>query len=364
MELMQAFHQWATRPNDERFLSLHAMQEFKNTQRSDSRSGVVSSRRIEVRPVDDDPTHKGLMIHGQNGNGAVATHWSFGQLATLAKSPAGYLRSLPAPIAADCLNYGFKFMRDIEDVGILLHRDDNMIELRAATGPKYGRIWDSDVLFHLIDYVGDGVSGQWKVPGEFGKPVTVNRQNTTLYASDRDMFVFLTDENNLIEVPNRRNGETGAMSRGFFVWNSEVGSKTFGVSTFLFDYVCMNRIIWGARDIHTVKIRHTASAPDRFLEDAVPALEDYANSSSANITNAIENARAKRLDDVGDFLAKRFNAKTAKRIMEQHEVEEGRPIETIWDAVTGVTAVAKDIQHVDARVVMEQEGGKLLDLVA
>jgi hypothetical protein len=32
------------------------------------------------------------------------------------------------------------------------------------------------------------------VPGEFGQRVAVTKQNTTLYASDRDMFVFLADE--------------------------------------------------------------------------------------------------------------------------------------------------------------------------
>ena len=36
------------------------------------------------------------------------------------------------------------------------------------------------------------------------------------------MFVFLADEENRIELPNRRAGRFGAFARGFFVWNSEV----------------------------------------------------------------------------------------------------------------------------------------------
>ena len=76
------------------------------------------------------------------------------------------------------------------------------------------------------------------MPGEFGNKVTVTTANTTLFASDRDMFVFLADEDNRIEIPNRRAGKFGSFARGFFVWNSEVGKTTLGAGFFLFDYVC------------------------------------------------------------------------------------------------------------------------------
>ena len=52
------------------------------------------------------------------------------------------------------------------------------------------------------------------------------------------------------------------------------------------------------------------------------------------------------------------------QIKAAHEREEGRPIETLWDAVTGVTAYAKTIEHQDNRVGIERLGGKLLDLAA
>ena len=32
-------------------------------------------------------------------------------------------------------------------------------ELRAATGPAYGRIWDADIVDALVERFGDGVSG-------------------------------------------------------------------------------------------------------------------------------------------------------------------------------------------------------------
>ena len=51
-------------------------------------------------------------------------------------------------------------------------------------------------------------------------------------------------------------------------------------------------------------------------------------------------AREKRLDDVEAFLAKRFGKKLAADIHTVHELEEHRPIETLWDVTTAVTAVA------------------------
>lgn len=359
MELMQASRQWATRPADERYVSLLDMADHFATQRNNSRELVVSTRQIEMRPV----AGGGIEMVGPQGHGYEPTNFAFGQLATLAEAPAGYLRTVPAEIASDCVNYGLKFKRNIADVGLLLHKNGSSM-VRAATGPRYGRIWNADVTNALIAKFGDGVSGDWKVPGEFGKAITVDKNNTTLYASDRDMFVFLADEDRKIEIPNRRDGKPGLMSRGFFVWNSEVGDKTFGVATFAFDYACSNRIIWGAQMFKQVTIRHTASAPDRFIEEVSPALVAYANSSAMNIVDGIKKAQLARIDNVDEFLATRFGKRLVAPLKMVHTVEENRPIETIWDATTAVTAYAKGITWQDDRVELERKGGELLKLAA
>jgi hypothetical protein len=361
MELMQASKQWSTRPADERFVSLTDMQAHFANQRANSRGTVCSSRKIQCEPTED---NKGIVVTGPNGAAYAPTHWAFGQLAQLGAAPAGYLRTLPAPIAADCINYGLQYTRDIEDVGVLLYKNGGAPTLRAATGPNYGRIWNDDITGGLVKRFGDGISGDFRVPGEFGKAVTVTKENTTLFAGDRDMFVFLADEQHRITVPGRRDGKSGDMARGFFVWNSEVGSATFGLATFLFDYVCCNRIVWGANEYKEITIRHTSGAPDRFLEEMEPALISYANGSADNVVKAIEQAKAARLDNVDEFLRKRFSARVAERIKQAHVEDEGRPIETLWDATTGVTAYARTIKYQDERVALEREGGKILDLAA
>jgi hypothetical protein len=364
VELMKASNQWSTRPDDERFVSLFDMRDHFDNVRNCSRETVVNSRKIEAQPDPADP-HKGLTIVGPSAVPYAPTHWAFGQLAQLAEAPGGYLRTIPAPIAADCINYGLKFKRNIEDVGLLLYKNGHST-LRAATGPRYGRIWNADILNTLTKRIGDGVTGEWKVPGEFGKAVEVTKENTTLYASDRDMFVFLCDEENKIEIPNRRNGKSGLMSRGFFLWNSEVGDKTFGLGTFLFDYVCCNRIVWGASDYQEIKIRHTASAPDKWLDEVTPALLSYANASSNTIVDGIKAAQAAAIapDKLDAFLANRFGKRLVDPIKMVHATEEGRPIETAWDVTTAVTAYARGLGQTDKRLELERSAGEIMKLAA
>lgn len=357
--LTRASSEWSSRPADERYTSLLDMQDFMTNLRRVSRDTVVSSKRLEVVPEG-----KQLMVYGPNGAGYEPTHWSFGQLATLVQAPAGYLRNLPAAMAADCLNYGLKFTRDAQDVGVLIRKNGHN-EFSAATGPRYGRVWNSDIVDHLVNKFGDGVSGDWRVPGEFGKRVTVTADNTTLYASDRDMFVFLADEDRRITIPNRRGGQSGTLARGFYIWNSEVGAATFGVASFLFDYVCCNRIIWGVQEYKELKFRHTAAAPDKFIDQILPVLKLYANSSPMGIVDTVKAAQAKKLDDVDAWLSKRYSVREAAQYQAVHKAEEnGRPIETLWDVVTSMTAVARERQYQDSRVDLEREAGKLLDLVA
>jgi hypothetical protein len=365
--LTQASRQWATRPNDERFTSLTALHNHCAAQRSASRAMVTASRDLTVIPDETDETHKGLRVVGKAGNAVDVSNFAFGQLAQRAGAPASYLRTLPAPLAADAMNYGLHVARDVEEVGILLTRssDAPATLMRAATGPNYGRIWNSTITGLLTERFGNGLDGDFRVPGEFGKRVEVTKDNTTLYAGDRDMFVFLADEERRIEVPNRRDGQTGSLARGFFVWNSEVGSATFGVGLFLFDYACSNRIVWGAQDYKEIRIRHTAGAPHRWLDDVAPTIESFARSSVAPMQARIIAAQQKKVDDLDAFLkARKFTGGQVAGIRAAHAADEGRPMETLWDVATGVTAYARGIAYQDDRVDIERRAGEVLALAA
>src|ERR1700761_1541183 len=366
--LHQASQQWMSRPADQRFLSLIDMQAFKRRVRERSIANVISSRKLAIAPASSEgaPTTHGLVVLGPNGVPTAPTHWSFGQLCSLASlgnSPASYFREtrMPAPMIADCLNYNLRFTRGIEEIGVLLTQGDDFSELRSVNGPNYGRVYDADVVDALVAKFGDGVTGQWRVPGEFGKAVDVTKDNTTLYASDRDMFVFLADEENRIEIPNRRAGRFGSFARGFFVWNSEVGKTTLGAGFFLFDYVCCNRIVWGADQYTEVRIRHTKGAPDRWLEEVTPVLDEYSRASAKPVIETITHAQEKRLgDELDSFLANRFGKRMVPAIKAIHETEEGRPIETLWDVTVAATAHARQLSNNDTRIEIERAAGDLL----
>lgn len=365
--LMQASNQWATRPDDERFTSLTALNDYCQRVRSASRSAVLPSFDLEAQPLAGDVTHSSLVVHTAGGETVAPTHWAFGQMAERAKAPAAYLRGLPAPLAADCINYGLRYARDVEDLGVLFYKgEDNVPQLKAVTGPQYGRVWNSTITQALVDRFGDGLTGHFRVPGEFGKEVDVTKRNTTLFASDRDMFVFLADEKRRIEMPDRRNGQSGSLARGFFVWNSETGGRSYGIGMFLFDYVCCNRIVWGAEGYTEIRGRHTVSAPQRWIDEIAPAIEAYAESSAAPVEAKLLAAQKKKVDDLDDFLSRRFSFTKAQigAIKTVHQLEEARPIETIWDTTTAITAYARGLPHQDARIELERKAGRILDLAA
>ena len=159
------------------------------------------------------------------------THWSFGQLCSLVGAPSSYLRQLPAPLAGINLQHGLLSHR--AELVKTLEADDGRVELRAVTGPDYGRIWDHELVAAVMKIAGNGTGDtRWKVPGVLDwatmthNPfVDVTKDTTTLYASDRDVFLFLVDDTNPIEAGRLPDGSPDLYFRGFYCWNSEVGSE-------------------------------------------------------------------------------------------------------------------------------------------
>lgn len=369
MELHTAARQWASRPADERFLSLHELGSFVRFRHDNCARLSLANRDINIIPSTTDeldfavvPSDDYAKRHNKRGTPASLTHWSFTQLAGLAGVPAGYIRHsrMPGALAADNLNWGLHHARKPESISMLLRKNGSW-SAAAFNGPDYGPVWDADILDTVVSEFGDGITGAWTVPGEFGTALReVTKENTTLYASDRDMFVFLADEEHRIELPNRRAGRSGSFARGFYISNSEVGARTLTLGTFLFDYVCCNRIIWGAEQASEIKIRHTAAAPHRWLEEVRPVLKVLSQSSPQPMQDALREAQATRIrGDVQKFLETRFGS-SATKIAAVHEAEELRPIETLFDAAVGATAFARTMPWQDERVRVERIAGDLL----
>ena len=109
-------------------------------------------------------------------------------------------------------------------------------------------------------------------------------------------------------------------------------------------------------------------AASRFAHEAAPALTRFANSSPQGFLNGIKAARqqivARSDEDRADFLRKRgFSKAESGKIIEKVLMEEGRPPESIFDFVQGITRLARDKTQQDARLDMEGRAKKLLDRV-
>jgi len=356
--ILDAHRQWATRPSDQRFTSLESLRES------------VANRRIRARSVDI-PLRE-VCAH-QDGTDIVINsgtsptrpnHWSFSQLCRSVQAPSAYLAALPTELAVKCLNDGLQ--RNGDNVSKLMSlRDDDGRDatLAAVTSPTYGRIWDADVV-DAVQRIVERTGGRFHNPLAYpqgrmeGNPIPPG-----LYASDRDVFMFMIDGGIRLEA-----GPRAQLNRGFFVSNSEVGAATFKLTTFLFNEVCGNHIVWGAKDVRELSIRHTSGGPARFDAQAAPALMDYVNASAKPIESAIQRAQQYVLPADKDekrqwFKSRGFTLGQADYAIAYAIREEGQ-CSTLWDAVQGVTASAREIEWMDTRIELETKGGKLLDLVS
>lgn len=365
---MTVSNQWARRPDDEKFLSLSDLKSHLETQAFASTTSLINTRKAELVAPEPQSLADTKVLHFESDAGRHEfTHWSFGQLCSLSGAPPAYLRTLPSQIVADVVNY--EMTRNPE--GRVMYHTDNTI--RAYTSDKYGRIFDYQIVEAIERMIQN--STPWKVPGKFDAwghydphhPVT--KDTTTLFASDRDIFVFLVDDLHPIEIGKLPNGDPDYLFRGFYVWNSEVGSRSFGIATMYLRGVCCNRILWGVENFSEITFRHSRFAPERFADEARPALESFSHGATRSITEGVKRAQeaviAKDDHDALEFLRKRtgFSAKRSHAILTQHEQEEGRPIRNVWDVTQGITAFARGFTAQDERVDVERKARAILDQV-
>jgi hypothetical protein len=219
--------EWFSRPDDERYLSLRELHAATLARARRATTRTVETREVRVEASRDNAERLALIVPGRD-EPVAPTHWSFGQLASLVGAPSGYLRQLPAPLAGINLQHGLLSHRG--ELIKTLETEDGRTELRAVTGPDYGRIWDHELVEAVMKIAGNGTGDtRWKVPGlldwatlTHNPHVEVTKDTTTLYASDRDVFLFLVDDAHPIEAGRLPNGDPDLFFRGFYNWSKEL----------------------------------------------------------------------------------------------------------------------------------------------
>jgi hypothetical protein len=373
--------QWRSRPDDERHANLDDLMAHVQGINDACHTSDIDPKGIRVRASAEN--HDALALELPTGEIVAPTNWAFGQLAGLVGGHASYLRKLPARLAGACLQYHLAADRETELRSYIRKVDENTNQLRAMTSTQFGRITDASVVeaVQKVAGRGDGSGGfRWKTPGmidwssraangtvRYDPNIPTTKENTTLYASDRDIFIFLVDDRNPIEIGTLPDGSPDLVFRGFYVENSEVGAGKYRISSMLLRGVCENRCLWGCEGFQSVEFSHTKSAPDRFLLETMPTLEGFAESRTDKLVNAVRSAKLALVEKERQikFLVDRGFAKTvADAALIACEREEGHPAQSIWDLCQGLTAHARSIPHNDVRLDVEKRAGALFDAAA
>jgi len=354
---MSASGQWATRPDDQRFWDLPEMLAVLKDHQQNTTIVDLNLDELEMRP---DDTNKEILLSGNGFEKVKTSHWAFGQLCQATKSPASFMRDLPADKAVELLEYRMQQLKDrqIEEDGdgdekpyrpsqVILYRNgQHMAE--GLTSQKYGRIYNADIVSRLMN-----LPGNWKVPPArptfavksqdsvvlddpriwdpthvrnwplkqlrdrprtriatqrdidginpdgLGCPVSVGDviAPAGLYGTHNEIFIFMVN-------PDCRLENEG-LARGFILRNSELGSCSFTLSTFLFEGVCGNHCIFGLKNLTEVRVVHLGDkARDRAFDDLKPKLKAYSEQSIEVEESLLRRAASLELGTTKDEVVK------------------------------------------------------------
>src|SRR5256714_1867004 len=313
-----AHREWASRPPDERYASVDALYEAARARRDRTEERTIETGEFRTQAnASDDLTFE------MSGRAATLTHWSFGQLATIAGAPPNSLRTLPASIAEDALNYGLR--RQAREHHQLLIERDAPWTVHAMTSPRYARVHHAELASRVLDLMAQHPA--WHLPlgykdGEFG----AERIPSGAYLGDRDMFLFLVDGNRDLDDPTDRT-EAG-LFRGFILRNSDVGAAALTLDVFLFRMVCGNHIIWGFQHVAGFRRRHIGSSIQTAWTTSLDGVRAALDDDTANDRTLLLRATTQELgptrDAVLETAVRRLDlshkqSAEAYTVAEQHE---------------------------------------------
>jgi hypothetical protein len=371
--LHDAHREWAKRPADERFRSLTDLHAAVTTRRKQSQDGFLNMHDVTFDVNGD------VRIKGTHGGDAKLTHWSLGQMLTKLGVPRELLTKLTPAVASAVLNDRLpKAIAEGDTDGrqrVLLHGDDDgKRTVRAFHGDTYGRVWDSDLTQTLLNYLPVG----WRNPvayegGRWGAPLVPSG----LYSGDRDMFVTFIDKGDMSDGTSFDvDGER--FNRGFFAGNSETGSKSVFFTPFMFDYMCGNNYVWGAKEVTRFRTVHRGRAAQRGLyafrtflnymneqrnagvEGFRAAVRAAKSEMAVPLKGASTTAKLECLDLAYAKFAKHFTKSEVTLALDAMLREEQSVTGTRYDWLAGFTAVARALPNADDRSKMETVASDLL----
>ncbi|REJ68873.1 MAG: DUF932 domain-containing protein [Planctomycetota bacterium] len=337
VNLTQASRELFSRPEDERFDSLESL--LAHAEHRQSLSTEHWQPWLDIEPTSLDG-HLGLRTKESE---VLLNDWSFTQLCKLSGVHKDTLNRLSVETAATALR---EVRPSDGSKPLQLYSVDNVAA--AIHGASYTRLHDADLLRVVQETAVD-----------FTPPPEGFNGATGLYAGEQDMFAFLIDPNGWVEI-----GEE-TFAPGFFVWNSEVGRRTVGISTFWFQAICQNHIVWDTTEVveftrkHTAKVHEALDEIRYLIESLVRKRDERKDGFSRVIENAMTASIGDREDAQKLLTSKGFsNALTGAAL----DLAAENGLFTVFSVVDALTRLSQKSQFAGNRTDADQRAAALLSL--
>ena len=354
-----AHREWASRPPDERYASVHALYEAARARRTrlEERPIETGDFRTEATDTDD------LVIRETSGRGR--------QHDPLELRPARDHRRRAAKLPSNAARGDCVQRNQLRAAAA--RRDEHQLfvertaprTVHAITSPRYARVHHHELAARVLDLMVQHPA--WHLPlgykdGEFG----AEKVPSGAYLGDRDMFLFLVDGNRDLDDPTDRTH--AGLFRGFILRNSDVGAAALTLDVFLFRMVCGNHIIWGFQHVAGFRRRHVGSSIQQAWTTSLDGVRAALDDDTANDRTLLLRATAQELGPTRDAVLETAVRRTevsqkqaaeAYTLAEEHETNP----RSIWGFVQGLTRLSQRTPWQDGRYVLDRAASRLLATV-
>ena len=353
--LKGAHNELFRRGPDESFPSLVELWEHCQREKDQSQDRWCPPQDLRPRPDGHrlvlslgGPSLGSPTIDAGNDGASLLNDWSFTQLCGLAGVSKDTVNRLSPATAAQV----FAETMPSANKPLQVFTEGDLI--RSLHGHSYTRLHNADLVTMLREFAVD-----FQPPQQAGK---VNPGASGLYCGEQDLFCFLIDPTGWAEI----DGE--AFAPGFFVWNSEVGKRSVGISTFWFQAVCANHIVWDAVEVteftrkHTGKVGEALGDIRRIVEQLVEKRDARRDGFVAVMRKAAETTLGADAEEAMKALAKTgITRSLAKKAL---EIAETKGRFTVFALLDALTRLAGESDFAGERTDADQKAAQLLNLVA
>lgn len=265
-----ANHEWANRPDDERFATLPQFQEFVEKRRANGRETTIRTSRLRLVNQNDDI----VLADNLNQKEYKFTNLGIRQLLNRLEVPTAILDPEKFGIQPICdlVNSRIERFEGTEHESNVLFDGESV---RSVTSDGYGRIWDAEMVPYFQKLLDNGFKippARPARPDQKGVRLATERDVLALcqgvggglvvkvgdpiapaglYSGNEDSFGFFVKDDCRVELPGGRKVVLSLM-----IQNSEVGLSGINGAAHGNDYVCGNHLLWGSEQLFSFNIRH------------------------------------------------------------------------------------------------------------